>query len=60
MLAMYSKSSRPARRMPRSTSDRGSAVSGASGDTEPVNAADYFFIGLFNYFIAKRSDALCW
>ncbi len=28
------------------------------GDTEPVNAADDFFIGLFNYFIAKRSDAL--
>ncbi|HUN41601.1 MAG TPA: hypothetical protein VMU81_15045 [Acetobacteraceae bacterium] len=22
---------------------------------EPVNAADYFFMGLFNYFIAKRS-----
>jgi tetratricopeptide (TPR) repeat protein len=25
---------------------------------EPVNAADHFFVGLFNYFIAKRSDAL--
>jgi tetratricopeptide (TPR) repeat protein len=25
---------------------------------EPVNAVDYFFIGLFNYFIAKRRDAL--
>jgi tetratricopeptide (TPR) repeat protein len=23
---------------------------------EPVNAVDYFFIGLFNYYIAKRSD----
>jgi tetratricopeptide (TPR) repeat protein len=25
---------------------------------EPVDAADYFFIGLFNYFISKRRDAL--
>jgi len=25
---------------------------------EPVNAADYFFIGLFNFFIAKRAEGL--
>jgi Tfp pilus assembly protein PilF len=28
----------------------------ADADHEPVNAADYFFIGLFNYFVAKRSE----
>ena len=25
---------------------------------EPVNAADYFYVGLFNYFVAMRRDAL--
>jgi tetratricopeptide (TPR) repeat protein len=25
---------------------------------EPVNAADYFYVGLFNYFVAMRRDAM--
>ncbi len=38
--------------------DYGRWMSAASRDPrpEPVNAADYFFIGLFNYFVAKRRD----